>query len=125
MAVKALPEFVKLFKNTNFISCTFEFLVILSNLGEKDKSHILIRGNIKRSREDFEQVQKNIEKELWNEQKEIMEMQIENLKEKIGDFERMEEGYLLDRDKLYSLFEKGIIDESGAPIAHKEEADMK
>ena len=38
-------------------------------------------------------------------------MQIENLKEKIGDLERMEEGYLLDRDKLYSLFEKDIINE--------------
>ena len=44
-------------------------------------------------------------------------MRIENL-------ELMEEGYLLDRDKLYRLFGKGAIDESGAPIAQKKRHEV-
>ena len=37
----------------------------------------------------------------------------------------MEQAYLSDRDKLYNLFDKGIIDESGVPIIHRDESEMK
>ena len=37
----------------------------------------------------------------------------------------MEQVYLIDRNKLYNLFDKGIIDESGVPIIHTDESDMK
>ena len=37
----------------------------------------------------------------------------------------MEGSYLIDRNKFYNLFEKGIIDESGAPIIQKDETDIK
>ena len=40
------------------------------------------------------------------------------------EMENMEEAYLIDRDKLHSLFEKGIIDESGAPIIQNISSDM-
>ena len=38
--------------------------------------------------------------------------------------EQIEETYLIDRDKLCNLFEKGIIDELGMPIIDKEESNM-
>ena len=66
-----------------------------------------------------------IDKEIWDQEREKMIMQIENLKEKISRMKEMEDSYLIDRDKLYNLFEKGIIDESGAPIIQKDETDMK
>ena len=47
---------------------------------------------------------------------------IKNLKDKVL---RMEQAYLSDRDKLYNLFDKGIIDESGVSIIHRDESDMK
>ena len=40
------------------------------------------------------------------------------------EMENMEETYLIDRDKLHGLFEKGIIDESGAPIIQNISSDM-
>ena len=49
---------------------------------------------------------------------------MENLKRKITDMKEMEESYLIDREKLHILFEKGIIDESGAPIPHNNPTDM-
>ena len=52
-------------------------------------------------------------------------MQIENLKQKIDHFEQMEEAYLVDREKLCTLFDKDIIDESGMPIQNREGSDMR
>ena len=49
---------------------------------------------------------------------------MENLKRKITDMKEMEESYLIDREKLHILFEKGIIDESVAPIPHNNPTDM-
>ena len=37
----------------------------------------------------------------------------------------MEQAYLSDRDKLYNLFDKGIIDESGVHIIHRDESDIR
>ena len=36
----------------------------------------------------------------------------------------MEQVYLSDRDKLFNLFDKGITNESGVPIIHRDESDM-
>ena len=124
MIVNAMPEFVALFKKTRFISCMFETFDYLLCLGEKGKSNILIRANLKRSREEFEGGQRKLGEEIWCEEKERMTMQIERLKQKIDQMEQMEENYLLDREKLWILFEKGIIDESGIPIHSKEESEM-
>ena len=38
--------------------------------------------------------------------------------------EQMEESYLIDREKLCTLYDKGIIDKSGVLIQRKEETDM-
>ena len=54
-----------------------------------------------------------------------MVMQIENLKDKVLRMEHMEQAYLSDKDKLFNLFDKGIIDKSGVPIIHRDESDMK
>ena len=94
-------------------------------LGEKGKSHVLIKRNLKRSRDEFEESYNKLEKQVWNQEKEQMIMQIENLKQKIDHFEQMEEAYLVDREKLCTLFDKGIIDESGMPIQNREESDMR
>ena len=125
MEVKAPPEFVKLFKDSKFISCILELWINLFYLGEKGKSHMLIRSIKKRSRDEFEAVQEKIEKEMWDAEREKMVMQIENLKDKVSRMGHMEQAYLSDRDKLYNLFDKGIIDESGVPIIHRDESDMK
>ena len=52
-------------------------------------------------------------------------MEIENLKAKIDDMKANEETHLIDREKLYYLFEKWVIDEKGMPINKFEEDDMK
>ena len=85
---------------------------------------MLIRSQNKRSREQFEEGQLKLEKDIWNTEKDRMIMQMENLKRKITDMKEMEESYLFDREKLHILFEKGIIDESGAPIPHINPTDM-
>ena len=85
---------------------------------------MLIRSQNKRSREQFEEGQFKLEKDIWNTEKDRMIMQMENLKRKITDMKEMEESYLIDREKLHILFEKGIIDESGAPIPHNNPTDM-
>ena len=77
---------------------------------------MLIRSIKKRSRDEFEAVQENIEKEMWKAEREKMIMQKENLKDKISRMEHMEQAYLIDRDKLYNLLDKGFIDESRVPI---------
>ena len=124
MEVKALPEFVKLFKNTNVISCMLESKFIFCYLGEKGKSHMLIRNTKKRSKEEFEKGQLEIHKDMWNEEREKMIFQIEKLKQKVTDLENMEEAYLIDSEKLHNLFEKGIIDESGMPTTQNNMTDM-
>ena len=85
---------------------------------------MLIRNKGKRSREEFEETQHQLDKDLQNGKKEKTIMQMENLKVKVTEMEKMEEAYLIDRDKLHSLFEKGIIDESGAPIIQNISSDM-
>ena len=62
---------------------------------------------------------------MWDAERVKMVMQIENLKDKVSKMEHMEQAYLIDKDKLYNLFDKGIIDESGVPIIHRDESDMK
>ena len=105
MTVKALPEFVKLFKTTKFISCIPGLQIILCYVGEKGKSHVLIRGCKKRSRDEFEAMSERIVKEIWDQEREKMIMQIKNFKEKISTMKKkMEDSYLIDRDKLYNLF---------------------
>ena len=86
---------------------------------------MLIRSIKKRSRDDFEAVQEKIEKEMWDAEREKMVMQIENQKDKVLRMEHMEQAYLSERDKLYNLFDKGIIDESEVPIIHRDKSDMK
>ena len=120
MAVETLPEFVALFKKTRFI-CVCQIFEYLMYLGEKSKSHVLIKRYLKRSRDEFEESYNKLEKQVWNQEKEQMIMQIENLKQKIDHFEQMEEAYLVDREKLCTLFDKGIIDESGMSIQNRED----
>ena len=79
MEVKALPEFVKFFKDSKFISCVLELWINLFYLDEKGKSHMLIRSIKKRSRDEFEAVQEKIEKEIWDAEREKMVMQIHSL----------------------------------------------
>ena len=86
---------------------------------------MLIRSIKKRSRDEFKAVQEKIEEEMWDAEREKMVMHIENLKDKISRMEHMEQAYLSDKDKLYNLFDKGIIDESRVPIIHSDESDMK
>ena len=43
----------------------------------------------------------------------------------IDHFEQIEEAYLVDREKLCTLFDIGIVDESGMPIRNREESDMR
>ena len=43
-------------------------------------------------------------------------MQVENLKNKIKGMKSTKQEYLLDREKLYNLFQDGIIDERGMLI---------
>ena len=54
-----------------------------------------------------------------------MIQQIEIQKDKMKNMQQLEESYLIDREKLYSLFERGIIDESGAPVIKNKESEMK
>ena len=51
-------------------------------------------------------------------------MQIEKLKLKVQQIEQMDESYLIDREKLYTLYDKGIIDKSRMLIQMKEETDV-
>ena len=85
----------------------------------------LFRGNLKRSRNEFEDSQRKIENELWVRERDRMTMQIENLKAKISNMEILEQSYLEERDKLSTLFDKGIIDESGCFICKKREKRNK
>ena len=58
LEIKALSEFVYLFKNTNYISFKRILLLINFQTGQNGKSSILIRRNLKRSRHEFEEEQK-------------------------------------------------------------------
>ena len=125
LTVKALPEFVKQFKNTNFISCKWIFLTNCLCLDEKGKSHHLIKGSFKRSRDEFEDRQRDLQAEQWNHEKQRMIMQIENLKAKISDMEVLKQAYLQDSQRLAELYDKGAIDESGVMVVKKRDEEMK
>ena len=54
-----------------------------------------------------------------------MIMQIENLKQKIDDMKVLKVSYLIDREKPFTLFDKGIINESGEPIQKIDKSEMR
>ena len=52
-------------------------------------------------------------------------MEVESLNNKIKGMKSTEQGYLFDREKLYNLFQDGIIDERGMPIRKNDENDIR
>ena len=74
LEIKALPEFVNLFKNTNYISCKRIIFLIIFQTSQKGKSNVLIRRNLKRSRDEFEEEKKCIEIEILQKEKDKLEM---------------------------------------------------
>ena len=93
-------------------------------LGEKGKRHILIKINFKRRemnlRNLITSLKASVESGKGANDHANREPQAED-----DHFEQMEEAYLVDREKLCTLFDKGIIDESGMPIQNREESDMR
>ena len=69
-------------------------------VGQKGKSNVLIRKNLKRSREEFEEEQKNIYREIIINERDKLEMEVENLMSKIKEMKDLEELYLIDREAL-------------------------
>ena len=105
LEIKTSPEFVHLFKNTNYISCKRIILLIIFQTAQKGKSNVLIRRNLKRSRDEFEEEQKCIEIEILQKEKDKLEMQMENLKAKIDYMKVSEETHLIDREN-YTIYLK-------------------
>ena len=105
LEIKALSEFVNLFKNTNYISCKRIIFLNIFQTSQRGKSNVLIRRNLKRSRDEFEEEKKCIEIEILQKEKDKLEMEMENLKAKIDDMKASEETHLIDM-KNYTVYLK-------------------
>lgn len=64
------------------------------------------------------------EEKEWEDERANLEMEIETLRAKVNDLERMEMLYIKDEDRLHALYEAGIIDEDGRIKNHTECNDM-
>ena len=100
MNVKVLPEFVNIFQSAKNIST------------ERGCSHFLIKTAGKRKwdqvkEEDVEQLRNTIK------QNKLLENKIAKMKEKIDEFEKIQDELLIDRGKLVKLYQEGIVDSDG------------
>ena len=73
LAIQTLPEFVELFKNTSYVSCTDPYFYFYLSVGQNGRSNVLIRKNLKRSREEFEENQMQLGKEIITAERDRLE----------------------------------------------------
>ena len=100
MNVKVLPEFVNIFQSAKNIST------------ERGRSHFLIKTARKRK---WDQVKEEDVEQLHNtiKQNKLLEDKIAKMKEKIDEFEKIQDKLLIDRGKLVKLYQEGIVDSDG------------
>ena len=100
MTVKALPEFIAIFKNSKNISV------------HNGRTNHLLRKFGKRKWDQMESDDKEKLKEAEAKLKN-MESTIEKLENKVKDYMYTQESLLQDKEKLCKLYEEGYIDSDG------------
>ena len=61
---------------------------------------------------------------IWTWEEQNDDAKLKNLKDKVSDMEILEQSYLEDRDELETLFDRGLIEESGCLISKKRDEEM-
>ena len=100
LSVKALPEFIHIFKNSNNVSV------------ENWRTNHLIKKFGKRKWDEIENTDRDKLKDA-NKNIELLMSEIDRLEEKIIKYEDTQNALLEDKDKLYKLYEAGYIDSDG------------
>ena len=100
LTVKALPEFINIFKNSKNVSV------------ENGRTNHLIKRFGKRKWDQMENTDKDKLLDA-NKNLEALKKQIEQLEDKIENYEHNENALLQDKEKLYKLYEAGYIDSDG------------
>ena len=112
LKVKALPEFIKLFKTSCHVSCNSKISLMYS-LGEKGRSHILSSRTRKRRHEEMMGGKANDKLHELEKERDILMSEIMNMKNEMAILESMKIEHLEDRERLAVLFNEGLIVESG------------
>ena len=100
LSVKALPELIHIFKNSNNVSV------------ENGRTNHLIKKFGKRKWDEIENTDRDKLKDA-NKNIELLKSEIDRLEEKIIKYEDTQNALLKDKDKLYKLYEAGYIDSDG------------
>ena len=100
LTVKALPEFIQIFKSSSNISL------------ENGRTNHLIKKLGKWKWDEIEDTDRDKLEEA-NKNLEFLQSKIDILEEKILTYEKNKNALLEDKDKLYKLYEAGYIDSDG------------
>ena len=111
--IRALPEFVELFRNTKHFSCKTYLFNLFFITDEKGRTHVLIQENKKRIQVEEEKEPQDMDQREWRRRKIEMENEMQSLKERVENLEQMEIKYLKDEECLHDLYEAGIINKDG------------
>ena len=85
----------------------------LSFIGEKGRTHALIRENRGRERMEEQKEYRHRDLSELESRKNQMEKEMQILRERVSELEKMEVKYLKDEECLHDLFEAGMIDDDG------------
>ena len=118
LKVRAIPEFVKLFKTSCHVSCNSR-VSFINCLGEKGRSHILSSRTRKRRYEEMMDGGMNKKFCDLEKQRDMLMAEIVDMKNEMAILESMKIEHLEDREKLAALYSEGLIDESGNPVGGK------
>ena len=107
LQVRAIPEIVDILKRSKAVSTS------------KGKSHFLLRPVIKRKSKNLIKLENQKAEEDAKYANELRE-KLEEMKAKIDQFEQINEEALENKEKLFKLYQRGMIDSDGEPKDNEE-----
>ena len=118
--IKALPEFVELFKNTSYLSSKI-ILAVSSSIETNGKFANMVKGS-KKKREGKKQKRENHEEEkVGAELIDQKNRKIEELEQQLRIFEKMKIENNKNGEKLNKLYQLGMINDQGEPVSNEME----